>query len=447
MGLEHFVCGGFPNVGTRISMKAIVKPSSLSGTATISGNKSNTIRAVFIATLADGCSVIRYPSNGKDSLAAVDVCRGFGADIRCDGDVWTVKGVGGDLKVPDDILDTRNSGTTMSFTLSTSGLVNGFSIITGDHQIRRRPYGPLISALNDLGALVISSRGHGLVPVASRGVLRGGKCSISGFNSQWVSALLLVAPLTRDGVQIEITDEPLERGYVDITIGWLGRQGIAVANDGYRGYRVAGRQTYHPFDAAVPGCWTSGAYPLVAAAITQSDIVLHGLDKEDFQRDKMIVDALRMAGADVITENGDDGGIRVRGGRELTGFEIDCTDCPDNMPILAVLGTQARGTTVLRNIHHARVKETDRPAVMAEELAKMGARFELSGNNLVVHRADLKGAQIDGHNDHRVVMACAVAALAASGESAISDAEWTEISFPNFFELMASLGARVEIRV
>lgn len=421
-------------------MKALVKPSMLNGIATIRGNKSNTIRAVFLATLAKGRSVVHNPSTGNDSLAAVDVCRNFGAEITCVGDAWTIDGVGSAPRVPDDILDTRNSGTTLGFTLATASLVNGFSFITGDHQIRRRPYGALFGSLADLGALVVSSRGHGLAPVAVRGRLRGGKCQTSGFNSQWISPLLVAGPVTDMGVEITVTDEPLERGYVDITIGWLQRQRVEVKNDGYRRYRIEGGQSYRPFDEAIPGCWTSAGYPLVAAAITDSDAILHGLDIDDFQRDKSILDALRMAGADIDTANAD-GGIRVRGGRELAGFEIDCTDCPDNLPALVVLGTQASGKTVLRNIHHARVKETDRPAVMVEELSKMGARFEMTEDALTIYRSDLTGAAIDGHNDHRIVMACAAAALAAKGETEISDAEWTAISFPDFFPLMTSLGA------
>jgi 3-phosphoshikimate 1-carboxyvinyltransferase len=422
-------------------MRVLVNPSRLAGSARISGNKSNTIRAVFFGTLAGGRSVIRNPSGGKDSVAAVDVCRNFGAAIECQAGCWTVDGVGPDLRVPGDIVDTRNSGTTLSFALATAALINGFTFLTGDYQIRRRPYGALFDSLRDLGALVISSRGNGLAPVAVRGVLRGGTCRTSGFNSQWVSPLLFAGPLTHDGVAIEIVDEPLERGYVDITIGWLRRQGVAVENQDYRFYKVAGGHAYRPFDEAVPGCWTSAAYPLVAAAITESEVVLDGLDTGDFQRDRSILQALQAAGADVQTEGIPGGGVRVRGGRPLSGFEFDCSDCPDNMPVLAVLGTQAKGKTVLRNIHHARVKETDRPAVMASELAKMGARFDLGEDVLTIHGTPLHGAAIDGHDDHRVVMACAVAALAARGETEIGGAEWVSISFPEFFDVLRTLGA------
>ncbi len=419
-------------------MKVLARPSRLSGSATISGNKSNTIRAVFFGTLAAGRSVIRNPSQGKDSLAAVEVCRRFGAAIECGAGTWTVDGVGMDLGVPSDVIDTMNSGTTLSFALATAALTNGFSFITGDYQIRRRPYGPLLNALQELGAVTFSSRGQGLAPVAVHGVLRGGSCRISGFNSQWISPLLFAAPLTREGVSIKVVDEPLERGYIDITIGWLRRQGIEVENRDYQAYRVEGGKTYRPFEEAVPGCWTSAAYPLVAAAITDSEVVLRGLRCDDFQRDKSILEVLRAAGADVETA---DDAIRVRGGRPLSGFEADCLDCPDNMPILAVLGTQAAGRTVLRNIHHARVKETDRPAVMARELTKMGARFELSDDVLTIYGGPLRGASVEGHDDHRVVMACTVAALAARGETEISGAEWVSISFPEFFQVMRSLGA------
>lgn len=426
-------------------MKFLVNPtSSLHGSASVPGSKSNTIRAVTLATLAAGESRIHNPLPSMDCLSAVDVCRGLGAHIELHEREWVVRGTGGNLQVPSDVLNVGNSGTTLYIVTAMSTLLDsGMAVITGDYQIRRRPAGPLIQALNELGGHVFSTRGTGTAPLVAGGRLRGGRTSLPGVNSQWLTPLLIVGPLTGEG--IEVTVENLqERPYIAMTLGWLERLGIAFENRDFVHFRVPGGQRYNAFTATIPADWESATFLLVAAAITESDVTLYGLDVRDHQGDKAIIDILRRMGADVEVRNYGLDGIRVRGGRPLTGIEIDCRDIPDAPPILAVLGTQAKGQTVLTGLAASRLKETDRPRSICEELSKMGARISDEGDRLVIQNSRLHGAMVDGRHDHRIVMATAVAGLVAEGPTVIDTAEHAAVSFPNFYEVMTSLGASIQ---
>jgi 3-phosphoshikimate 1-carboxyvinyltransferase len=185
---------------------------------------------------------------------------------------------------------------------------------------------------------------------------------------------------------------------------------------------------------------------MVAAAITDSDITLHGLDYRDVHGDKVIVDILKEMGADIEVRNFGLDGIRVRGGKTLKGIEIDCTNIPDSPPILTTLGCFAEGKMKLYNLASSRLKETDTPAMVLEELLKMGARIDpiTDDHSMTIYKSDLKGCEMVDHNDHCIVMATAVAALGAKGTTTINGAEWSAISFPDFFETLARPGARVE---
>ncbi|RLA86820.1 MAG: 3-phosphoshikimate 1-carboxyvinyltransferase [Deltaproteobacteria bacterium] len=422
----------------------IVRPSNLKGEATIPGSKSNTTRAVVIATLAEGESVIENPLPSADCLSTLQVYRAYGAEVlEMSGDRWVIRGVGGRLKVPDDVLNTGNSGTTTYIAIGTAGLIDGYTVITGDHQIRRRPAGPLLKAIEDLGGWAISTRGDGSAPVVVRGVIKGGKTSLPGINSQWLTPLLINTPLAKGDTEI-LVDNLQERPYIDMTMGWLSRRGIEFSHEEYERFLIRGGQGYRAFRERIPADWESACFVMVAAAITESEVTLFGLDTRDYQGDKVIVEILRAAGAEVEVFDYGRGGIRVRGGKTLRGMEIDCGNIPDAPPILAVLGTQAEGETVLYNLGASTLKETNRPKSIAEELQKMGADIRYEGDSLVVRRSRLRGTVIDGHTDHRIVMATAVAGLVAEGVTVITDAEYTRISFPNFYEVFRSLGADIQ---
>jgi len=419
-------------------MKLRVSQSNLAGSVDIPASKSHTIRAVLIASLAEGVSEILNPLNSLDTQAAVEGCRAFGARIQQEQDRWFVTGTGGRLKIPEDVVNVGNSGTTLYFLLGTAALAEGYSVITGDEQIRKRPAQVLIDALKDLGAEAFSTRGNGMAPIVVRGRMKGGHTAVRAITSQYVSSLLLNCPLAEGDTEFEVT-ELNEQPYVQMTLNWLASQGIRCEHEQMRRFHIKGNQRYHAYKARVAADFSSATFFLCAGAITDSDITLRGLDMSDSQGDKAVVQMLKDMGAriDILDE-----GIRVRGG-ELKGMEIDMNATPDALPAMSVVGAWAEGTTRLVNVPQARVKETDRIAVMREELTKMGAKVEELPDGLVIRGGKLKGTEVSGHGDHRVVMALAVAGLVAEGETTIDTAEAAAVTFPNFVDLMQKLGAKI----
>ena len=227
-----------------------------------------------------------------------------------------------------------------------------------------------------------------------------------------------------------------------MTLDWLDQQQIHYECEGWEVFKVKGRQSYHPFEKRVPGDFSSATFPLCAAAITPSRLLLKGLDMSDTQGDKEVVTMLKSMGADIQTS---EGGILVAS-NELTGCELDLNNTPDALPALAVVGCFAKGETVLKNVAQARIKETDRIKVMATELSKMGADIEEMKDGLIIRQSELKGTKVHGYHDHRVVMALSLAGMMAKGETEIDSAESVDITFPGYVGNMCRLGARMELR-
>lgn len=423
-------------------MRLIAKQSRLQGSVEIPGSKSHTIRAVAAAALADGQSQIDAPLASMDTLAAVEAYTALGATInRQTADRWTVEGMGGRCTTPENVIDVQNSGTTLRIALGSAALLrDGLAVFTGDHQIRRRPIGPLAQSLTDLGAEVICTRGNGCVPVVVRGRLRGGKTSIQAVTSQFLSSLLFSCPMADGDCEIDV---PLlnEAPYVHITLSWLERCGIKLERSELRHFHIPGGQVFQPFQIRVPADFSSATFFLAAGAMGNNDVLLRGLDFNDPQGDKAVVDYLRQMGAviELLSE-----GVRVRAGT-LTGCEIDMNATPDALPMMAVVGCFARGQTRLVNVPQARLKETDRIAVARAELTKMGARITELPDGLVIDESPLRGAVVQGHYDHRVVMSLAVAGTMASGETLIDTAEAMSVTFPTFVESMTRMGGDVRL--
>jgi len=423
------------------------KARELRGSVRIPASKSHSVRANFFGLLSDGVSTAYMYSPPKDAYTMMEVIRSFGAKVTVDGDTWMFEGVGNKLNVPNNVIDVGNSGTGLFMSYAVSALLEAYVIVTGDEQIRYKPgrYGqPLLDALKALGAReATSARGDGKPPVIIRGRLKGGYVKMPGINSQWISPLLLVAPLLENDTEIEV-ENPMERPYLQMTLEWIKRCGGSVYNDDFRYFRIRGGQSYRPYIYTLPGDWESACFVMAAVAMIEgSEVELKGLDIRDVQGDKEVVNILRSMGAKIEIKNYGLDGIRVTSVGPLEGIEIDCRDIPDAIPYLSVLGTAARGKTILKNIAPSRLKETDRPAVMKQELSKMGAKIELSENEMIIYNSNLKGALIDGHMDHRVVMATAIAGLVADGITVISDAEYYKKSFPTFYEVMKMLGANI----
>lgn len=418
-------------------MKLTVRPSKLSGTVHIPASKSHTIRALFLATLASGESQILKPLLSRDTLAAADACRALGADIRGDSD-WLVTGAAGRPAIPAEPIDVRNSGTTLRIAMSTAALTLGPVTLTGDEQIRTRPVGPLAEALEKLGVQAQTTGGK--PPVIIRGPMRGGKTQLRAVSSQYLTSLLINCPFADADTEIEIL-ELNEAPYVTMTLNWLDRLGLKYENHGMKRFRIPGGQGAAGFTARVPADFSSATFFLVAAAVTGGTVTLEGLDMNDTQGDKAVVSMLEQMGAKISIG---DGAVTVSGG-SLRGCEFDMNATPDALPAMAVAACFATGTTKLLNVPQARIKETDRIAVMHKELALMGGRVSELFDGLVIEGAPLKGAAVSGHHDHRIVMALAVAGLAAKGDTSISTTEAVDVTFPDFPALMQSIGAKISM--
>jgi 3-phosphoshikimate 1-carboxyvinyltransferase len=354
---------------------------------------------------------------------------------------------------PRKLLDVGNSGTTLFLALAAAALGREPVVFTGDEQIARRGAGPLLEALRGLG-ITVDSASNGCVPITVQGPWKGGRVSLSCPTSQYLSALLLAAPLAPAGTVTEI-EVPLlnEKPYIDLTLSYLRAQEVPWEGKAdYSYFRIPGGASYAPVNGPVAGDFSSAAFPGCAAAIcglppvvppaTPSiggPVVLLGLDPQDPQGDKAIFDMLAHMGCDVAWDRqGDEWRLTVSRAGPLKGGTFDLNATPDLLPAAAALGACAHGETVLVNAAHARIKETDRIAVMAEELRKLGADITERPDGLVIRGGALRGGAVDGRGDHRVVMALAVAALGASGPVEIAGAESAAVTYPAFPELLAA---------
>lgn len=426
-------------------MKLTSRKSRLSGEVRIPASKSHTIRAVAIASMAVGRSRIRNPLHSSDSQSAVDTYRALGAQIDTSNpDEWLVTGVAGTISAPEGVIDVGNSGTTLRIAMGSAALAapGQTTTLTGDAQIRSRPVAPLIEALRDLGADCGSLEGNGRAPVQVTGRLKGGKTQIEAKTSQYLTSLLMCAPLAEKDTEIEVTllNEP---GYVQMTLDWLDRQNIRYEKHDALHYRVRGGQSYSGYEATVPADFSSATFFLCAAGLFGDEVTLKGLDFSDSQPDKAVVEYLQKMGADIRIGSEK---ITIRSA-PLHGTEIDMNATPDALPAMAVTAAFAKGKTALINVPQARNKETDRITCMAEELAKMGIHAEQLPDGLIIHGGKPSPAELDGRHDHRIVMALSLAGLDAADKNGytIVTAEAMNVTFPSFVKLMAELGADMEI--
>jgi 3-phosphoshikimate 1-carboxyvinyltransferase len=424
-------------------MKWKISPSLLSGSIAIPPSKSHTIRALLVASLADGKSIIRKPLLHGDGASAINAAKVLGARVTERGSDLVIQGIGKNFDSGTDFFDMGNSGTSTNLFMSIAALGTKKRRFDGDHSLRSRPFRHLMAALEKLGAKCSrESKTGGDLPFTIQGPLHGGKTTVNGLSSQFVSSLLFTCPLLNEDT--EITVENLhERPYVELTLWWLKKQGIKLSHDNNLTlFRIKGGQSYMPFDMAIPSDFSGATFAACAAAMGRSSLTLTGLDFSDPQGDKGVFDILQRMGASVVHGQG---GVTVTGGGTLRGQVIDLNAMPDALPALAVAACVAEGETRIVNVAHARTKETDRIAVMCTELAKMGARVEEHDDGLTISQSALKGAIVNGHDDHRVVMALALAGMIAKGETIIETAEAAAVTYPTFMEDFKQLGARIDV--
>ena len=434
-------------------MDVRVSRSAVHGRARAPPSKSYTHRAILAAGYSDGARV-HDPLVSADTRATMRAVEAFGgrverppdADADAD-DPLTVEGFDGRPGVPDDVIDCANSGTTTRLVTACAALADGLTVLTGDDSLRSRPQGPLLDAVEQLDGRGESTRGNGQAPLVVGEAMSGGEVSIPGdVSSQYVTALLMAGAVTDDGIDVVLETELKSAPYVDVTLEVLRDFGVD-AEQTDDGFSVAGDQSYRPEGGTyrVPGDFSSMSYLLAAGAVAvdpDESVVVEGA-RPSAQGDAAIVEILERMGADVAWDR-DAGEITVRRS-DLSGVEVDVGATPDLLPTIATLGAIADGETRIVNCEHVRYKETDRVSAMAEELSKLGASVEEEQDVLTVRgdESSLSGARVDGRADHRVVMSLAVAALVADGTTEIAGGEHVDVSFPDFFDELAALGADV----
>ena len=414
-----------------------IKPTqTLSGEVTVPGSKSYTHRILIAAALSEGICDIANALNSEDTRLTKAGLRQLGIVIEEKDDILTVFGANGRLKPADAPLYLGNSGTSMRLLTAVAALGSGTYTLTGTDRMCERPIQDLLDALTCLGVDARSQNNSGCPPVMiTGGRITGGstrlRCNIS---SQFLSALLLIAPCTINGLDIEITEGPVSKPYIDMTVDIMAKMGIVVSRDGYQRFFVAGRQVYrHGPQIVEPDCSQAG-YFWGAAAITGGSVKVSRITRNTCQGDVRFVETLQKMGCGVLWESD---GITVTG-KELTAVEADMSDMPDIVPTLAVVAAFAKGTTVIENVAHLKAKESDRLAATANELKKMGIRAEVRESGLVIFGGAPHGAVIDTHDDHRMAMSFALAGLKVPGIF-IENETCVGKSFPDFWEVLASL--------
>lgn len=414
----------------------------LQGEIEIPPSKSHTQRAILMAAMCEGISEVKNYLSSPDIEAMINGCAFMGAKILTQKNTLLIEGCAATIRSDGEIIDAKNSGQVFRFLTAMLCLGEGTFTITGDESLEKsRPISPLVSALRELGAHCEYTKNSSQIPLEVRGPIQCGKAYLSGEDSQPVSALLMATSFLEGTSEIFVS-HPGEKPWIDLTLYWLEKMGVEFENYNYDRYLIQGKPIKKAFSYTVGGDFSSALFPIAAALITHSDITLRGLDFTDVQGDRKVIDLLIQMGAKIeIDQNL--GSLRVFPSGELTGRDIDINLYIDALPLLAVIGCFANGETRIYNGEIARKKESDRITTICNELKKMGADIEENADGVTVRNSKLRGANVEGCKDHRLVMSLAVAALGAQGKTTITDSEYVQKSFPQFFKKLKNLGALI----
>ena len=423
----------------------ITRATRMGGSARVPGDKSISHRAVMFSALADGEVEIEGLSGGADVRSTAACMAQLGATITEAGGVTRIRGVGAaGLQEPAGVLDCGNSGTTMRLL---AGIIAGAGIaatLDGDASLRKRPMQRVLDPLRGIGARctgVRNEKGAEVAPLTfERGARLRGETHTLKIASAQMKSCLLLAGLYADGVTT-VREPELSRDHTELM---LPLYGVKVENTSLRGPAVP---LHAPTRVTIPGDFSSAAFLIAAAAMVPgADVTIEGVSANPTRTG--FFRTVKRMGADItITPQGERGGdpvaaYRVRGGAKLKAITLD-SDIPaqiDEIPMFAILATQADGQTIIRGAEELRVKESDRLALVARNLKAMGAKLEELPDGLIIEgNQKLRGATIETAHDHRLAMGFSVAALCAEGETIIEEAQWADISFPGFYNLLGQL--------
>jgi len=422
-------------------MNCKVEKSKLSGNLVCPPNKSYTHRAIFLAVLAGNNSKVDNVLFSDDTAATINACKNFGAQIeQKDSAIIVKKSIGEGTLVPE--INAENSGTTIRIASGIASLFSEEITLTGDSSLQNRPMQPLLDALESIGAKCSSTDGK--PPIKITGKIMGGNVTIPGnFSSQFISALLISAPLTKKGMNLEIEGNLVSKPYLDATISTMRHFGVKVQTlIPYKRYNIA-PQIYKPSEFTVPIDFSSLALLLSAAVLCGENFVIKGNIGNLPQGDEVFIDILEKLGVKVTIK---DNKISIQSPEKLNGGRFDLSNSPDLLPPLSILSLKTSSPIEIVNVKHARLKETDRIAIVSRELVKLGIRVEEKEDGLVLNKSNnLKGGSLNSENDHRLFMAFCIAGMYV-GDCTITDPESVKVSYPNFIVEMKKIGAKISIQ-
>ena len=423
--------------------KIVVSKSLLNGNIICPPSKSYTHRAIFISSLANGESQIINPLLSRDTVATIDACRAFGVKIKRTNQGLIVSG-NATLKIPDDVINVENSGTTMRFVTAISSLLKkGHVIITGDDSIRKRPMGPLLSALKQLGVNSYSATQNDKAPIIVQGGgIRGNHISIDGsISSQFISGILIAGVCAESGISLNVTGKQVSRSYIESTITVMTKFGARVKNSrNYRNYNIFYNR-YTPTTFTIPGDFSTAALLLSAGTLAGGEVTVTNLDFSLPQGDSKILEILKKIGA-VISINKKNGMVKIMGTGELDGGEFDLSDTPDLLPVVAILSLKSINPVRIYGVSHTRYKETDRLKIIASEFRKFGVKTKILPDEItIVSPRKLRNAHINSYNDHRLFMSFVIASMMTE-KSIVDGVESVDVSYPSFIQDMKKIGAK-----
>jgi 3-phosphoshikimate 1-carboxyvinyltransferase len=419
-------------------MKCKIEKARLSGIIVCPPNKSYTHRAIFLSTLAKGQSKISNVLLSRDTVATINACKNFGAQIKIDGSNLTVES-SGDIKLQSSQIDASNSGTTIRIAAAISSLSENKVTLDGDASLRKRPMQLLLDALQSLGASCTSTDGK--PPITVQGKIRGGEVAIPGsVSSQFISALMIAAPKTENGITLNIEGELVSKPYLEATIAAMKKFGAKVETiSPYKKYKIP-RQDYTSTNFVIPSDFSSMALLLSAAVLLGDDLTIHASLGDLPQGDKEIISHLQKMGVKISISNDT---ITVNNPPFLEGGRFDLSNTPDLLPAMAILALKTRKPIDIYNVKHARFKETDRIAILASELGKLGVVVQEKEDGLILQAPkNPKGSELDSSDDHRLFMAFCIAGMYV-GNCTVSDPESVDVSYPTFIEDMNKVGAKI----
>lgn len=405
------------------------------------GSKSFTARALIMAALAGGESTLSGASKSDDSAVLARALKQLGVEISQHNDRITVSGAGGRFKAFRGTIDVKDAGTAMRFLTALATLVPGEITLDGSGRMRERPIGELVNALRSFGADIEYIMEQGFPPLQIRGgAMRGGRVSLSGeISSQYVTALLLIAPLLGEGMTVDIQGRQVSPSYIDMTISTLKSFGVTVKNENYRRYTIASEiNGYAPARYQIEGDASGASYLWAIAALTGSTVRVKNINPSSSQGDARFPDLLETIGCRV-RKNSEERWIEVTGPETLKSITADMASMPDTVQTLAVVASFAEGVSTLTGLSNLEIKETRRLTALKNELQKMGIHSEIGADFITIRGGIPHGAPIATYGDHRMAMSFAATGSKTEGVS-IEEPDVVQKSFPDFWQALEALG-------